>query len=117
MSEKPGVGGRESGVGEEHDSETAPDRARESEVGSRGAELASPADASAPTTDNRQPTTDSGSRESNRSQGLEFQANAPTPDPRLPTPSTANWPLLYSAVLIELAILIILFYAFTKALA
>jgi hypothetical protein len=48
---------------------------------------------------------------------LEFEANAPTPDPRLPTPAAPNWPLLYGAVLAELAILIILFYAFTKALA
>jgi hypothetical protein len=34
-----------------------------------------------------------------------------------PTPDTTNWPLLYSAVLIELAVLILIFYAFTKAFA
>ena len=34
-----------------------------------------------------------------------------------PTPATPNWPFLYSAVIIELAILIIIFYAFTKAFA
>lgn len=43
--------------------------------------------------------------------------DAPTPDPRLPTPVSPNWPFLYSAVLIELAVLIIVFYAFTKAFA
>jgi hypothetical protein len=32
-------------------------------------------------------------------------------------PPPTNWPLLYSAVLIELAILIVIFYAFTKAFA
>jgi len=42
---------------------------------------------------------------------------SPTPYPRLPTPTTPNWPFLYSAVIIELAILIIIFYAFTKAFA
>jgi len=75
MSEEmPGVGGRESRVGDKHGS------------------------------DNRQPTTDN-------------RIVSPTPDPRLPTPATTNWPLLYSAVLIELAVLIIIFYAFTKAFA
>jgi hypothetical protein len=39
--------------------------------------------------------------------------SAPTPDPRDATP----WPLLYGAVLVELALLIVLFYAFTKAFA
>jgi len=43
--------------------------------------------------------------------------NAPTPDPRLPTPDNVNWPLLYAAVLGELVILIVVFYAFTKAFA
>jgi hypothetical protein len=45
----------------------------------------------------------------------------PTADGRQPTapdtPTTTNWPLLYSAVLIELAVLVIVFYAFTKAFA
>ena len=41
----------------------------------------------------------------------------PTPDPRPPTPGNQNWPLLYAAVLAELAVLIIIFYAFTKAFA
>jgi hypothetical protein len=40
----------------------------------------------------------------------------PTADSRQPT-ARPNWPLLYSAVLIELAILIVIFYAFTKAFA
>jgi len=40
----------------------------------------------------------------------------PTADSREPT-AHPNWPLLYSVVLIELAILIIVFYAFTKAFA
>jgi len=39
----------------------------------------------------------------------------PTPDTRQPTPREPNWPLLYIAVLGELALLIIIFYAFTKA--
>ena len=43
------------------------------------------------------------------------QGIAPTPDSRPPTPDNINWPLLYSAVIGELAILIIIFYAFTKA--
>jgi hypothetical protein len=103
MSEKQGVVGRGSGVGDKQGSDTAPDRARGSGVGSRESKLESPANAPAPTTDNRQPTTDC--------------IVSPTPDPRLPTPATANWPFLYSAVLIELAILIIIFYAFTKAFA
>ncbi len=39
------------------------------------------------------------------------------PDNRLPTPDNVNWPLLYAAVIGELAILIVVFYAFTKAFA
>jgi hypothetical protein len=35
----------------------------------------------------------------------------------LPTPHTPNWKLLYAAVLTELALLILIFYAFTKAFA
>jgi hypothetical protein len=31
--------------------------------------------------------------------------------------SKVNWPRLYAAVLIELALLIVIFYAFTKAFA
>jgi hypothetical protein len=42
---------------------------------------------------------------------------APTPDSRLPAPDTVNWPLLYAAVLGELVILVVIFYAFTKAFA
>jgi hypothetical protein len=45
------------------------------------------------------------------------ELNAPTPDTRLPTPHEPNWRLIYSAVIVELAILIIIFYAFTKAFA
>jgi hypothetical protein len=41
----------------------------------------------------------------------------PTPETRQPTPREPNWRLIYSAVIIELAILIIIFYAFTKAFA
>ena len=41
----------------------------------------------------------------------------PTPDSRQPTPREPNWRLIYSAVMIELALLIIIFYAFTKAFA
>jgi len=62
--------------------------ARESGVGSRGSELGSP-------------TT----------------SEAPTPDTRQPTPGAPNWRLIYSAVIIELTILIVIFYAFTKAFA
>ena len=43
--------------------------------------------------------------------------NAATPDNRQPTTDNVNWPLLYAAVIGELAILIIVFYAFTKAFA
>ena len=56
-----------------------------------------------------------GSRESEGE--LTGNANAPAPDPRLPTPDNVNWPLLYAAVIGELAILIVIFYAFTKAFA
>jgi hypothetical protein len=41
----------------------------------------------------------------------------PTPDGRQPTAREPNWRLIYSAVIIELAILILIFYAFTKAFA
>ena len=101
MSEKPGVGGRESGAGETHGSDAPPptsDGSRGSGVGGRESELKAES-AVSPTPDTRLPTPDS-----------PF-------DPRLPTPETVNWPLLYSAVLIELAILILIFYAFTKAFA
>ena len=43
--------------------------------------------------------------------------NAPPPDTRQPTPREPNWRLIYSAVIIELALLIVIFYAFTKAFA
>ena len=39
------------------------------------------------------------------------------PDNRQPTTDNVNWPLLYGAVIGELAILIVIFYAFTKAFA
>jgi hypothetical protein len=35
----------------------------------------------------------------------------------LPTSQSPNWKLIYAAVLGELAILIVIFYAFTKAFA
>ena len=42
----------------------------------------------------------------------------PPASPSQPTaPPPTNWPLLYSAVLIELTLLIVIFYAFTKAFA
>jgi len=44
-------------------------------------------------------------------------AAAPTTDNRQPTTQGPNWPLLYGAVLAELLILIIIFYAFTRAFA
>jgi hypothetical protein len=44
-------------------------------------------------------------------------ATPPTPDSPLPTPREPNWRLIYSAVIIELIILIVIFYAFTKAFA
>jgi hypothetical protein len=36
---------------------------------------------------------------------------------KAPTAHEPNWPILYTAVLAELVILIVAFYAFTKALA
>jgi hypothetical protein len=41
----------------------------------------------------------------------------PTPHPPPPTPREPNWRLIYAAVLGELTILIVIFYAFTKAFA
>lgn len=41
-----------------------------------------------------------------------------TPDARQPTArEPTRWALLYSVVIIELAVLILIFYAFTKAYA
>ena len=39
----------------------------------------------------------------------------PTPDSRRPAAGEPNWTMLYAAVLGELTLLIIIFYAFTKA--
>ncbi len=39
------------------------------------------------------------------------------PDNRQPTTDNVNWPLLYTVVLGELVILVLVFYAFTKAFA
>jgi hypothetical protein len=39
------------------------------------------------------------------------------PNAKAPTPDNVNWPLLYTAVLGELVILVLIFYAFTKAFA
>ena len=50
------------------------------------------------------------------SRGSELPAGGEAPTP-LPTPREPNWRLIYSAVLIELAILVVIFYAFTKAFA
>jgi len=68
---------------------------RELGVGGRGSEIELAANAKAPTPDTRHPTPDNGQ----------------------PTTDNVRWPLLYTAVLGELAILIIIFYAFTKAFA
>jgi hypothetical protein len=47
------------------------------------------------------------------------QPNSGTSTPRdlPPRPREPNWRLIYSAVIIELALLILVFYAFTKAFA
>jgi hypothetical protein len=56
-----------------------------------------------------------GSRGSeNKSGSSDF---SPTTDTRQPTTEEPNWFLLYGIVLAELVILIIAFYAFTKAFA
>jgi hypothetical protein len=49
--------------------------------------------------------------------GGEPEPNSGTATPRdlPPIPREPNWRLIYSAVIIELALLIIIFYAFTKA--
>ena len=58
---------------------------------------------------------DVGGRESeNKSGSSDF---SPTNDNRQPTTKEPNWFLLYGIVLAELVILIIAFYAFTKAFA
>jgi len=54
-----------------------------------------------------------GSRLSGKTETMEV----PTADGRQPTAREPNWRLLYGAVIIELALLIIIFYAFTKAFA
>ena len=43
--------------------------------------------------------------------------SAPTPHTLPPTPREPHWRLLYAAVITELALLIVIFYAFTKAFA
>jgi hypothetical protein len=58
-----------------------------------------------------------GSRESEMGNDPDVVGSAPTPHSPLPTPQEPNWPLLYGIVLAELAILIVAFYAFTKAFA
>jgi hypothetical protein len=52
-----------------------------------------------------------------RLSGKSLVNEVPTPDSRHPTPREPNWRLIYSAVLGELALLILIFYAFTKAFA
>jgi hypothetical protein len=44
-------------------------------------------------------------------------ADPPTADSRLPTPREPHWPMLYGLVMAELLLLILIFYAFTKAFA
>ena len=41
----------------------------------------------------------------------------PTGSRQPPVSHEPNWPLLYAAVIAELALLIVIFYAFTKAFA
>jgi len=90
MSERgPDVGGRES--------------SRESGAGGRGSEHGNDPTAAAKLAASDNPAAAAGS--------------APTPDPRQTTPAEPNWFLLYGIVLAELVILIIAFYAFTKAFA
>ena len=52
-----------------------------------------------------------------RGSGVGARSEAESSDTRLPTPDTRNWRLLYAAVITELAVLIVIFYAFTKAFA
>jgi len=52
-----------------------------------------------------------------RASGKTPAEDQPTPDGRQPTAHDPNWRLIYSVVIIELALLIIIFYAFTKAFA
>jgi hypothetical protein len=52
-----------------------------------------------------------------RVSGTIHAKEVPTPDTRHPTPSEPNWRLIYAAVLGELTLLILIFYAFTKAFA
>ncbi|HEX7678878.1 MAG TPA: hypothetical protein VF713_12185 [Thermoanaerobaculia bacterium] len=49
--------------------------------------------------------------------GSEPPTSGEEPDNRQPTTDNVNWPLLYAAVIGELVILILIFYAFTKAFA
>jgi hypothetical protein len=58
-----------------------------------------------------------GSRGSEPPAGVDVSKQASTPHAPLPTPREPNWRLIYAAVLGELAILIAIFYAFTKAFA
>jgi len=50
-----------------------------------------------------------------RGSGKTPTTEIPTPDSRQPTASEPNWPMLYTAVIAELTLLIVIFYAFTKA--
>jgi hypothetical protein len=61
-----------------------------------------------------------GSRESEHEASSPAQlsrAPLPTPHTPQPTPRSPNWNVIYGIVLGELAILIAVFYAFTKAFA
>lgn len=51
------------------------------------------------------------------SRGPEPPASGQAPDNRQPRTDNLNWPLLYAVVIGELVILILVFYAFTKAFA
>ena len=89
---------------------------RESGIGGRRSEPEIRRSADAPTLDCRLPTPAKFAAQSNESEPPPG-GGAPTPHSPLPTPREPNWRLIYSAVMIELALLILIFYAFTKAFA
>ncbi len=60
---------------------------------------------------------DVGGRGSEMGKDRDAAGSAPTPDSRQTTPAEPDWPILYATVLAELVILIVAFYAFTKAFA
>jgi hypothetical protein len=87
---------------------------REWGVGSGGSEPKASSGAPTPDTHSRLPRNYDASVAKSEARP---DGGAPTPHTPLPTPHDPNWRLIYSAVLIELALLILIFYAFTKAFA